>query len=89
MSHQVIWTRRVFEFFSDAAKLTKLEREVLETRISGMTRVQQSLYFSLSISTIDKIIARLKRLYDEVQREYPDELKPRRTSACETYMDEN
>lgn len=68
MSKQVIWTRRVTEFFVDQANLTELERRVLETRIAGMTRQEQAFYFNLSISTIDKIIARLKRLYDEVQK---------------------
>lgn len=87
MSHEVIWTKRVTDFFEDAANLTRFEREILESRISGMTRVQQSLYFSVSLSTIDKTIARLKKIYDEVQQEYPDELRPRRASIYESYQD--
>lgn len=54
-----------------------------------MTRVQTSFYLSLSVSTIDKIVARLKQKYDIVQKEYPDELRPRRNSVYEAYMDEH
>lgn len=89
MAHQVVWTKRVEEFFADAANLTSTERSVLRCRVSGMTRVQTAFYMSMSVSTVDKIVARLKRLYDVVQKEYPYELKPRKTSAYETYMDEN
>lgn len=89
MSHQVVWTRRVVTLFEDAANLTDLERQVLETRVAGMTRVQQSFYLNLSVSTIDKVISRLKQKYDVVQKEYPDDLKPRKFSAAETYMDDN
>ena len=67
MSHQVVWTRRVVQLFEDAASLTDIERQVLETRVAGMTRVQQSFYLNLSVSTIDRIIARLKAKYDAVQ----------------------
>jgi len=89
LARQVIWTKRVESFFADVANLTPFERDVLRCRISGMTRLQTSFYLSISVSSIDKCIARLKRLYDEVQREYPDDLKPRRSSAQETYMDDN
>lgn len=87
MAHQVIWTRRVYEFFCDAANLTKLDRDILSQRIAGMTIKEMQFYYDLSESAINKRIARLKRIYDEVQKEYPEELKPRRTSAAETYMD--
>lgn len=89
MSHQVIWTRRVTDLFVSAAQLTDLERQVLETRISGMTIVQQSYYFNLSTSTINRIVARLKKLYDVVQKEYPEDLPVRRRSAREDYLDNN
>lgn len=88
MSHQVIWTKRVLDFFCEAANLTPFEREVMVTRLT-MTRLQQAEYLSVSLSTLDKCIARLKRKYDEVQNEFPNELKPRKASAAETYMDEH
>ena len=67
MSHQVIWTKKVLDFFCDAANLTPFEREVMVTRLT-MTRLQQADYLAVSLSTLDKCIARLKRKYDEVQR---------------------
>lgn len=87
MSRQVVWTKRTESFFCDAANLTPFERDVLRCRISGMTQVQTSFYLSVSVSTIQKTVARIKRIYDVVQKEFPDELKPRRTCAAETYMD--
>lgn len=89
MSHQVVWTRRVEEFFADAANLTETERAVLRCRVCGMTQVATSMYLSMSVSTVNRVTARLKKLYDIVQREYPEELRPRRTCAEEIYMDEH
>lgn len=89
MAHQVIWTRRVYEFFCDAANLNKLDRDILAQRIAGMTIKEMQFFYGLSESALNKRIARMKRIYDEVQKEYPDELKPRKTSAAETYMDEH
>ena len=89
MAHQVVWTKKVTEFFEEAGNLTKFECEVLETRISGMSIKEQAYYFSCSEGTINKCISKLKRKYDAVQAEYPDELRPRRSSAAETYLDEH
>ena len=89
MSHQVVWTKRVETFFADAANLTDTERAVLRCRVCGMTRTATALYLSMSVSTVDRIVARLKRVYDVVQKEYPEELRPRKTCAEEAYMDAN
>lgn len=89
MAHQVIWTRRVYEFFCDAANLPQIDRQILAQRIGGMTIKEMTFFYGLSESSINKRIARMKRLYDEVQKEYPDDLRPRRSSAAETYMDKN
>lgn len=89
MSIQVIWTKRVTDFFEEMANLNETERKILESRIAGMTVRQMSRYYAMSERTIATIIARLKVKYDEVQKEFPDDLKPRRNSAAETYMDNN
>lgn len=83
----MIWTRRVYEFFCDAANLNKLDRDILAQRIAGMTIKEMTFFYGLSESAINKRIARMKRVYDEVQKEYPEELHPRKNSAAETYMD--
>lgn len=77
-------------FFADMANLNQTERDVLHCRVMGMTSVQTSMYLDgISVSAIDKIVKVLKVKYDAVQHEYPNELKPRRYSAEETYMDEH
>lgn len=88
MSHQVIWTKKVLDFFCDAANLTPLERDIMVTRLT-MTGIEQSQYLSISTSSLDRAIKRLKVKYDACQKEYPDVLKPRRNSASETYQDEH
>ena len=89
MSVQVVWTKKTFNFFADAANLTKFERDVLQCRISNFTQVQTAMYLSCGTSTVAKCVKRLKKKYDIVQQEYPDELRPRKSSAVELYMDEN
>ena len=89
IARQVIWTRKVYEFFCDAGNLSQIDRDILAQRIAGMTVKEMQFFYGLSESAIHKRIARMKKIYDEVQREYPDELKPRRSSAAETYMDNN
>lgn len=89
MSHEVKWTKRTTDFFLENSNATEFEKQVLLTRISGMSIVQQSYFFSCSTATISRAIKKLKILYDEVQREYPEELRPRKTSVYETYLDEH
>ena len=86
MSKQVIWTKLILEEFIEQANLTKEEEMVIRTRAAGWTRTQQALELDMSLSTIDRIISRLKVKYDEVQR--MSLILPRRKeSAEELYMD--
>lgn len=86
MSHQVLWTKKILETFIEQANLTKQQQMIMRTRAAGMTRVQQSFQFNMSLSTIDKIIKRLKRKYDQVQK-YNPILPPRKFSVEQLYMD--
>lgn len=88
MSHQVVWTKIVLETFIQDAALTKDEEMVMRTRVAGWTRTKQADQLRMSISTVDRIIKRLKIKYDKVQKTNPI-LPPRKFSAAETYMDEN
>lgn len=87
MSHQVVWTKDVAEFFLEHCNATQFQRDVLMTRIAGMSVLQQSFFFSCSKSTVERTINQLKKMYDIVQKEHPDRLKPRVFSADELYMD--
>ena len=61
---------------------------IMRTRAAGWTRTQQAMRLGMSISTVDKIIKRLKVKYDRAAQFNPL-LPPRKPSAAETYMDSN
>lgn len=86
MSHQVPWNKIIVERFIELAMLNKEEQEILRTRVAGWTITEQSMKLNMSESKINKIIARLKVKYDNVQK-YDVLLPPRKFSAKETYMD--
>ena len=88
MSHQVIWSKLILETFISEANLTKDEEMIMRTRVAGWTRTKQAAELCMSLSTIDKIISRLKVKYDAVQKHSPI-LPPRKESAAELYMDEH
>lgn len=88
MSHQVVWTKMIVETFIEEAMLSQEEEMVLRTRASGMPRTEQAERLNMSISKLDKIIATLKKKYDNVAK-YNPLLPPRKTSAEELWMDEH
>lgn len=88
MAKQVPWNENIYRTFSRLAMLSPLECEILRTRIMGFSVMQQAEEFNLSTSTIQRIIARLKKKYDYVQP-LCDELPPRKKSAAETWQDDN
>ena len=77
MTNEVVWTKIILERFIELANLTQDEEIVIRTRVAGWSRVKQAMELNLSISSIDRIISRLKRKYDEVQK-YDPILPPRR-----------
>lgn len=88
MSHQVPWNKVIVEAFIEEAMLTKEEEAVLRTRVAGWTRTKQCDQLNLSMSTLDRIIKRLKQKYDNAAK-YNPILPPRKSSAAEVYMDEH
>lgn len=68
MAKQILWNRIIVDEFIRLAMLSDEEILVLETRAKGLTRVQQSIKLGMSVSTVDNIIRRLKRKYDNVQK---------------------
>lgn len=85
MSKQVEWNKVVLEEFIEIGGLTQIEEQVMRTRVAGWSRVEQSMKFGLSIATIDRIIARLKRKYDNCQP-YSPLLPPRQRCAKDMYL---
>lgn len=88
MAHQVPWNKFIVEEFVREAMLTDDEEMILRTRVKGWSRTKQALELGMSVSTVDKIIARLKVKYDRVQK-YDVLLPPRKPSVQETWMDNN
>lgn len=86
MSKQVPWSKIILETFIAEAMLSKEEEEIMRTRVAGWSRVEQSMKLGMSLSTVDRLIARLKVKYDNVQK-YNPILPPRKNSAQETWMD--
>lgn len=86
MSKTVNWNEDIYTEFCKLAMLSITEREVLRTRIMGYSIVQQSMELGLSTSTVNRIIANIKKKYDNVQP-LSDKLPKRRTSAEEIWMD--
>lgn len=82
----MIWTKLIVETFVKEGLLSKDEEMILRTRAAGWTRTQQAMEFGMSLSTVDRIISRLKVKYDEVQKSSVI-LPPRKESAEELYMD--
>ena len=80
MTNEVIWTKLVLERFIQLANLTEEEEIVIRTRAAGWSRVKQAMELNISISGIDRIISRLRKKYDEVQRLAPI-LPPRKRSV--------
>lgn len=89
MAHQVAWNKYIYDFFSEHAMLSDDEKFILRTRIQGWTVTQQAIALSKSPSTVAAIISVLKKKYDMVQAQYPNDLPKRVSSAKELYMDNN
>ena len=87
MSHQVIWTRDTLEFFLKQGNFTELEENIMRSRVKGLTRVQQSIAYNVSLATVDRAIKKLKVTYDYIQLQYPEQLPERKFSVKELYMD--
>lgn len=86
MSNQVIWGKLILETFIKEACLSKEEEWIMRTRVAGWSRTKQAQELHMSLSSLDKHIARLKKKYDIVQKTNPL-LPPRKNSAKELWMD--
>lgn len=86
MSNQVIWGKLILETFIKEACLSKEEEWIMRTRVAGWSRTKQAQELHMSLSSLDKHIAKLKKKYDIVQKTNPL-LPPRKKSAKELWMD--
>lgn len=87
MAHQVIWTKRTLDFFLSNSGMNEFQKRIMIDRCRNMTVTWMSMEYHCSESKIHKEIARIKKIYDEVQSQHPDELPKRKASSKELYMD--
>lgn len=88
MTNQVPWNKIILEEFINLALLTKEEEMILRTRIYGWTVREQADRLNMSVSSVNRIIKRLKNKYDDVEK-FSTILPPRKISEKEKYLDEN
>lgn len=86
MANQVPWNKLIVEEFIAQALLTTDEEWVLRTRVAGWSITKQSIELGMSVSSVNRIIAKLKKKYDQVAK-YNPLLPPRKFSDKETWMD--
>lgn len=90
MTKDVPWNRKLYNKFMSEAILTDLQKQIMETRVTkGWTRTKQVKELHISMSTLDREIKKLKKMYDEIQKDYPEDLPLRKTSKYEDYLDNN
>lgn len=88
MTKQVPWNKVIVEAFIEDAMLTKEEEMIIRTRVAGWSRQKQASELNISLQTLDRYIATLKKKYDSVQKFNPL-LPPRKNSVQETWQDEH
>lgn len=69
--------------------LSSDEEYVLKTRVRGYSVSYQAQQLNCSESTIARIISGMKKKYDALQEQYPDEFPQRKKSKTEEWMDNN
>ena len=85
-----VWTDRKIKLFVEYGNLNADEEFIWRTRLRGYTVTQQCEALTISPSTAARMIAKIKRVYDAVQKEYPEEFPVRKENVkIEKFMDEN
>ena len=87
MKSGVVWTKNLTEEFIELAMLSDDEAYLMRSRVKGTTVPAQAMYLSCSESTVHRMISKIKKKYDAVQKEHPNEFPIRRTSKKEEWMD--
>lgn len=89
MAHQVKWSKHLLQEFCENALLSDDEVYIMESRTRGVPVSVQAAHLCCSEATVHRMISKIKKKYDLVQRECPDRFPKRKKSAKETWMDEN
>lgn len=77
MTDKLIWNKLILDEFCSIALLSDSERFLVESRIKGLTILEQAEQLNLSVSSVNRMIRRIKDKYDNVQK-YSDVLPKRK-----------
>ena len=77
MTDKLIWNKLILDEFYSIALLSDSERFLVESRIKGLTILEQAEQLNLSVSSVNRMIRRIKDKYDNVQK-YSDVLPKRK-----------
>lgn len=89
MAKQVPWNKIIMEHFIDLAMIEgTVSEKILRTRVAGWTIRRQASEFNMSESSVHRIIADLKKTYDNVQQ-YDPVLPKRKTTKAERHAKGN
>ena len=66
---RAIRTKTRLDEFINEAMLRPLDAEILQTRLKGWSRVQQSQHFNMSIGAIDSHIKKIKESYEMIYKQ--------------------
>ena len=89
MDWKIKWTLEKVEFVIKHACLNEFQAKVLMSRVQCMTIKEMCYFYNCSEKKIRNAIDLIAERYDELQKEHPDILNPRRRSVAEEYMDNN
>lgn len=82
MSYEVVWTRSKFELLCREGMLSDEDCLILEMHIKRKSHLEIAIALNYTdVDPINDAINRLKIVYDEVQKEFPDLLEPRSKSV--------
>lgn len=68
MTKQVIWTKKILEAFIEEGNLNERQEYIIRSRANGDTIASQAEKLHLSKDLVNKEIAKLKKIYDDTQK---------------------
>jgi len=89
MSNEVVWTEKVLEEFIKKGNLNPEQEYIMRSRCHKTPVSQQATYLNCSESSVHRKIAEIKKVYDAVQKEYPEIFPVRKSSKQESWMDKH
>lgn len=89
MKDDFIWTDELTEKVIEKLMLSDIEATILRTRVRGYSVRYQARLTGYCESSVAKIISKMKKKYDALQEQYPNEFPARKASKVEDWMDKN